>query len=130
MDRSYDCSDDRLEDTIVSTRSRSSIIGVWEQLSVACLRPHFRMVRKTTISVDTPVWEFFRVLYRMVTAPMWLTDLRSVQAMDAAAMRRAKRPISKELIAFHRREQMRKLKVILKSAVTFKPINKFTLLSE
>jgi biofilm PGA synthesis N-glycosyltransferase PgaC len=38
--------------------------------------------------------------------------------------------ISKELMRFHRREQMRKLKVILKTAITLKPIDKFKLLSE
>jgi hypothetical protein len=48
----------------------------------------------------------------------------------SAALRRLKRPVSKELMAFHRREQMRKLRVILKSLLMFKPINKFTLLSE
>jgi hypothetical protein len=48
----------------------------------------------------------------------------------SAAVRGLQRPISKELMAFHRQEQMRKLKIILKSLLTFKPINKFTLLSE
>jgi hypothetical protein len=33
-------------------------------------------------------------------------------------------------MAFHRHEQMRKLKAILKSALTSKPIDKFQLLSE
>jgi len=45
-------------------------------------------------------------------------------------LRRTKRPISDELMRFHRREQMRKLKVIVKSVLTFKPIDKFRLLSE
>jgi len=48
----------------------------------------------------------------------------------SAAVRRLKRPVSKQLMTFHRREQMRKLRVILKSLLTFKPIDKFTLLSE
>jgi len=45
-------------------------------------------------------------------------------------LRRTKRPISDELMKFHRREQMRKLRVILKSVATFKAIDKFRLLSE
>ena len=77
-----------------------------------------------------PVWQFFRVAYRMVKPPYVVEGFALGLGYGWAAVRRAKRPISKELIAFHRREQMRKLKVILKSAVTFKPIDKFKLLSE
>ena len=40
------------------------------------------------------------------------------------------RVIQPEAESADRREQMRKLKVILKSAVTFKPLDKFSLLSE
>jgi len=47
-----------------------------------------------------------------------------------ALLRRVKRPVSKELIAFHRKEQMRKLSVVLKSLVTFKPIDKFKVLPQ
>ena len=47
-----------------------------------------------------------------------------------AMLRRVERPVSKELMAFHRREQMQKLKIIIKSLLTFKPIDKFTLLPE
>jgi poly-beta-1,6-N-acetyl-D-glucosamine synthase len=77
-----------------------------------------------------PVWEFFRVTYRMIKPPYVVEGLALGSGYGWAALRRAKRPISKELIAFHRREQMRKLKVILKSAVMFKPLDKFSLLSE
>lgn len=76
------------------------------------------------------LWEFFRVTYRMVKPPYVVEGLALGLGYGWAAVRRAKRPISKELMAFHRREQMRKLKAILKSAVTFKPIDKFKLLSE
>jgi glycosyltransferase involved in cell wall biosynthesis len=77
-----------------------------------------------------PVWEFFRVTYRMVKPPYIVEGLALGLGYGWAALRRAKRPISKELMAFHRREQMRKLRVILKSAIMFKPIDKFKLLSE
>jgi hypothetical protein len=33
-------------------------------------------------------------------------------------------------MAFHRREQMRKLKAILRSVLTFKPIDNFTVLPD
>jgi biofilm PGA synthesis N-glycosyltransferase PgaC len=77
-----------------------------------------------------PVWELFRVTYRMVKPPYIVEGFALGLGYGWAAVRRAKRPISKELMAFHRREQMRKLRVILKSAITFKPIDKFKLLSE
>jgi glycosyltransferase involved in cell wall biosynthesis len=77
-----------------------------------------------------PLWELFRVSYRMTKRPYIADGLALGLGYGLAAVRRLKRPISKELIAFHRREQMRKLKVICKRVLTFKPIDKFTLLSE
>jgi len=77
-----------------------------------------------------PVWELFRVTYRMVKPPYIMEGFALGLGYGWAALRRAKRPISNELIRFHRREQMRKLRVILKSAIRFKPIDKFKLLSE
>ena len=77
-----------------------------------------------------PIWELFRILYRMTKPPYVVDGLALGLGYGLAALRRLKRPISKELMAFHRREQMRKLRAILKSLLTFKPIDKFTLLSE
>jgi len=77
-----------------------------------------------------PVWELFRVGFRMFKPPYFIEGFGLGLGYGWAAVRRLQRPISKELMAFHRREQMRKLKVILKSALTFKPIDKFQLLSE
>lgn len=77
-----------------------------------------------------PLWELFRVSYRMTKRPYILDGLALGLGYGLAAVRRLKRPISKELMAFHRREQMRKLKAILKLLLTFKPVDKFTLLSQ
>ena len=77
-----------------------------------------------------PIWEIFRVLYRMTNRPYVIDGIALGSGYAAAAMRRLKRPVSNELMAFHRREQMRKLSAILKSLLTFRPINKFTLLAE
>src|SRR5215469_9726237 len=77
-----------------------------------------------------PLWELFRVSYRMVKPPYLVEGLALGLGFGWAALRRLQRPISKELMVFHRREQMRKLKVIMKSALTLKPVDKFTLLSE
>jgi poly-beta-1,6-N-acetyl-D-glucosamine synthase len=77
-----------------------------------------------------PVWELFRVGYRMLKPPYIVEGLALGLGFGWATVRRMRRPISKELMAFHRHEQMRKLKVIVKNALTFKHIDKFTLLSE
>jgi poly-beta-1,6-N-acetyl-D-glucosamine synthase len=77
-----------------------------------------------------PLWEMFRVSYRMTKRPYILDGIALGLGYSSAAVRRLKRPVSDELMAFHRKEQMRKLRAIVKSVVTLKPINKFTLLSE
>jgi biofilm PGA synthesis N-glycosyltransferase PgaC len=77
-----------------------------------------------------PVWELFRVTYRMTKPPYFVEGLALGLGYGWAMLRRTKKPISKELMRFHRKEQMRKLKVIMKSLLTFKRIDKFSLLSE
>jgi glycosyltransferase involved in cell wall biosynthesis len=77
-----------------------------------------------------PLWELFRVSYRMTKPPYFVEGLALGLGYGWAMLRRTKKPISKELMRFHRREQMRKLKVIIKSVLTFKRIDKFTLLTE
>ena len=77
-----------------------------------------------------PVWELCRVCFRMAKPPYLIEGFALGLGYGWAAARRLQRPISNELMAFHRKEQMRKLKAILKSIVTLKPIDKFQLLSE
>ena len=102
-------------------------LGTAERSVVAA---SFAYGEKDYILGGHPVWELFRILYRMRRRPYILDGLSLGLGYGSAALRRLKRPVSKELMAFHRREQMRKLRVILKSLLTFKPIDKFTLLSE
>ena len=77
-----------------------------------------------------PLWELFRVGFRMLKRPYFIEGFALGLGYGWAAVRRLQRPISRELMAFHRREQMRKLKAIFRSVLTFKPIDKFRLLSE
>lgn len=76
-----------------------------------------------------PVWELFRVVFRMAKRPYVVEGLALGLGYGWAAVRRLERPISKELVAFHRREQMRKLRAILKRVFTLQPIDKFQLLT-
>ena len=77
-----------------------------------------------------PLWELFRVTFRMFKPPYLVEGLALGFGYGWAMLRRVKRPISKELMKFHREEQMRKLRAVFKSVLTFKPLDKFSLLSE
>lgn len=75
-----------------------------------------------------PVWELFRVAYRMSKRPYLLEGLAVGLGYAWAGLRRIDRPVSDELMRFHRREQMRKLRAILKSALTRGRIDSFRVL--
>jgi glycosyltransferase involved in cell wall biosynthesis len=77
-----------------------------------------------------PVWELFRVAYRLTQWPYLLNGLALALGYWWAVLRRVKRPVSKELIAFHRKEQMQKLLIIIKYIITLKAIDKFRILPE
>ena len=72
-----------------------------------------------------PVWELFRVAYRMTKRPYLLDGLALGSGYLLALLRRVKRPVSDELMRFHRKEQMQKLRAILRSLVTFRRIDSF-----
>ncbi|MGA8367835.1 MAG: glycosyltransferase [Candidatus Acidiferrales bacterium] len=77
-----------------------------------------------------PVWELFRVTYRMTKPPYFVEGLALGLGYGWAMLRREKRPISNQLVAFHRKEQMRKLGGILKSILTFKSVDNFKALPD
>jgi glycosyltransferase involved in cell wall biosynthesis len=56
-----------------------------------------------------PLWELFRVMYQMTKSPYVLRGLALGAGYLWARMRRAERPVSAELVAFHRKEQMQRL---------------------
>ncbi len=60
-----------------------------------------------------PVWEFFRAIYQLRTSPILIGSLFMFSGYLAGGIRRPKRPISKELIRFHRKEQLERLKNFL-----------------
>lgn len=77
-----------------------------------------------------PVWELFRVTYRLTKPPYLVDGLALGLGYGWAMVRRVKRPISKELMKFHRKEQMRKLGNVFKTLLAFKRVDKFKVLSE
>jgi hypothetical protein len=60
-----------------------------------------------------PLWELFRTAYQMTRKPYLIGGLTLLAGYLTAGMRREERPISRELVKFRRREQMRRLKSFL-----------------
>jgi hypothetical protein len=74
-----------------------------------------------------PIWELFRVAYKMTKHPFLTGGLALGLGYGWAFARRAHRPVSREFMAFHRKEQMAKLRAILRSLVRFRRVDNFTL---
>jgi len=75
-----------------------------------------------------PLWELFRCGYRLKSRPYVLAGVALFLGYFGASLKHDKRPVSNELMKFHRNEQMRKLKKILVSVCTFKRIDRFELM--
>ena len=76
----------------------------------------------------SPVWQMFRVAYQITKRPG--DGLAMLAGYCWAALRRTKRLVSPELMRFHRREQMKKLRSIFSSLLSFKKVDNFRLLTE
>jgi len=66
-----------------------------------------------------------RAGYRMTRKPVFLGGIALLFGYCTAALQRIERPVSPELIRFHRREQMAKLRLILGSMIRLKRMDKF-----
>jgi glycosyltransferase involved in cell wall biosynthesis len=60
-----------------------------------------------------PVWELFRLVYQMTRGPILLNGLALGSGYFWAAAQRQHRPIPREMVEFHRREQIQRLKKFL-----------------
>src|SRR3989440_12058753 len=65
----------------------------------------------------SPLWQVFRVAYWMTRQP--IDAIAFLSGYCWAAIRRPERPISHELMRFHRREQMQKLTAIFSAGLRF-----------
>jgi glycosyltransferase involved in cell wall biosynthesis len=91
------------------------------------LRALFSYGEKDYYLGGSPVWQLFRVVYRMAKKPVLLGGLALLSGYCWAALRRVKRAVSPELMRFHRREQMKKLRTILRTLLRFKKVDSFRL---
>jgi len=73
----------------------------------------------------SPVWQLCRVAYRMTKKPFVLGGLALLLGYCMAAAQRLDRPVSRELVRFHRSEQMKKLKMILGSMIRLRRVRTY-----
>ncbi len=74
------------------------------------LRSRFNYGFKDYVIGNHPLWEAFRVVYQMTQYPYILGGAALGVGYISALLRRADRPVSRQFIAFHRNEQMVRLK--------------------
>lgn len=72
-----------------------------------------------------PVWELFRVMWRATKKPYLVDGLALGAGYAWAFISRQKRPVSRELMRFHRKEQMQKLGRILRSMFRNRRVDTF-----
>jgi poly-beta-1,6-N-acetyl-D-glucosamine synthase len=76
---------------------------------------------------NSPIWEAFRILYRGTKKPIGLGAASLLAGYSWAALTGTKKAVSPELMRFHRREEMRKLRAILSSLLRLKKVDNFHL---
>jgi glycosyltransferase involved in cell wall biosynthesis len=91
------------------------------------LASNFSYGQKDYYLGNHPLWEAFRVGYRMAKRPYVIDGFVLGMGYLWAALRRINRPVSAELMRFHRREQMRKLRTIFEAVLTRRRIDSFQL---
>jgi len=91
------------------------------------LRALFSYGEKDYYLGGSPIWQLFRVAYRMTKKPVLLGGLALLSGYIWAALRRSHRAASPELMRFHRHEQMKKLRAIFSTILRFQKLNSFRL---
>ena len=75
----------------------------------------FNYGRKDYFLGNHPIWELFRIFYQMTRKPYIIGGMFLFFGYFFAFLTRIERPISKKLMAFHRKEQMKRLKSVFKN---------------
>lgn len=94
------------------------------------LRALFSYGEKDYYLGGSPLWQMFRATYRMANKPYLFGGAALGLGYAWAALRRIKRPVSRELMRFHRREQMKKLRAIFRSITRLERVDNFTVATE
>ena len=93
------------------------------------IRAMFSYGKKDYYLGNHPLWELFRVGYRTFKKPYVVGGLSTMVGYLWACVTKMDRPVSRELMRFHRKEEMEKLKLILKRLLKARRIDQFNLRS-
>ncbi len=77
------------------------------------LTSRFKLGLKDYAVGNHPLWELFRTAYQMTKPPLGFGGLAVGTGYFWALLQHVERPVSRDLIDFHRQEQMRRLKKFL-----------------
>ena len=86
------------------------------------LRARFKNGAKDYAVGNHPIWELFRAVYQTTKKPFVVGGLMLACGYAWSLIRRVTRPVSPELVAFHRREQMGRLRDFVKSNLRFRRV--------
>ncbi|MBV8898568.1 MAG: glycosyltransferase family 2 protein [Verrucomicrobia bacterium] len=75
----------------------------------------------------SPVWQIFRIGFQMTKKPVIRGGLALMCGYGWAALRRMERAVSPELMRFHRREQMKKLRAVFGTLIRLRKVDNFSL---
>jgi poly-beta-1,6-N-acetyl-D-glucosamine synthase len=73
------------------------------------LKSRFKLGMKDYLVGNHPIWECFRTVHQMSISPLFVGGLAIGAGYLSAFLRQIPRPVSPDLIAFHRHEQMQRL---------------------
>lgn len=74
-----------------------------------------------------PLWEVFRIVYRLIKKPYIVGGMALMFGYLWALINGMNRPVSNELMKFHRWEQMKKLKIIFYNIIRHGKIEKYNI---
>ena len=87
------------------------------------LKSRFKLGVKDYTVGNHPLWELFRTVHQMASPPLCFGGLALGIGYLWALLRRVERPVSPELIRFHRREEMQRLKKFFTAGNSPSPSN-------
>ncbi len=85
----------------------------------------FNYGKKDYFLGNHPLWELLRIAYQMTQKPFCVRGILLLSGYSWAFLSRMKRPISKELLIFHRGEQIQRLSSVLKDMIKIRRLNKY-----
>jgi len=81
------------------------------------LKARFKLGKEDYYLGGHPLWAFFRAIYQFKERPYVIGGLWLLIGYLVAFLTRVKRPLPMELVEFHRKEQMARLKTIVKRTI-------------